>query len=115
MHHHTARLAALCPVFGWQDPGRVADYPSTGRYIFGDYGARADDRLPPYGDAGQQDGTAPNPDLVFNGDRQRRLRSLNPFVGLQRMGCGIDLHVWPNHHMGADANGGIVQQGRSPY
>ncbi len=27
------------------------------------------------------------------------------------MGGGVDLHVRPNHYLGADANGGIVQQG----
>ncbi len=72
--------------------------------------AGPDDGVFPDGNAGQYDGTGPDPDIFFYMDGQVILGLLIPQPGVHRMGAGGKDHVGADHHMVADEDFAVVHQ-----
>lgn len=93
-----------------QGPDGVAGYGPAGGYVAGDDGAGADDGVVSYGDAGQDDGAATDPDVLADGDGPGAFKAGAAGVGVARMVCSVDLDGWANLGAVADVDGHDVEE-----
>src|SRR5215475_6089376 len=73
-------------------PGRVSGDGLPGGDVPGHHAACADHRAVADGDAGQDDGTAADPDIAAYAHRAAEFEPRAPRVGIARMIRGINLH-----------------------
>ena len=101
---------AFVLVQGADDAAGVAHHEGVSRDVLGDDGACADDGVLADGHAAQDDSSATDPYVVFNGDGCACFPVVGAVAGVERVGGGHELYVATDQYGGADADRADVQE-----
>ena len=101
---------ALVLAQGTNDAAGVAHHEGVSGDVLGDDGACADDGVLADGHAAQDDSSATDPYVVFNGDGCACFPVVGAVAGVERVGGGHELYVAANQYGGADADRADVQE-----
>ena len=92
-------------------PGQIPGQYHICRHTPGDDCPRAYYGIPAYPHSWQEDGTAPEPNVVLDDDPFGYLPALDPSFRLKEMGGGIDLDDRPNQDVVANVHRIVVHNG----
>ena len=91
------------------DPTRVPGGQDIRRDVSGNYAARPDSGVVSDGDARTDDGAAPDPHVVTDRDGFRQLGPLDPLLGLEWVGRGVDVDTRAASHIRSEADPGTIE------
>ena len=94
---------------GAQYAAGVADSEAVRRDIFSNDAARTNDAARADGHSGQDDDTAAEPDVVFDGNRRGLLPARAAQCGMQRMADGVERDVRREQDVVANVNRAAIQ------